>query len=314
MMNVIRVSLLLLATHIPILMANSVPAFLWSSHQFANNRMDESVNYQTISSRDLARSVLSEAGWSNLLCSEKKLEQPVDLALVFVGRELLSSDVSSSKSADPALVNLLKAFHRSSNFSMAFPYVAASEDEPIEKSLLLGFAESCQQDFGVDNVAFSESCFVEGESLKKLADVHAVHDHLLSRQEKRLDGLADLVVFCHGAHSTGQLEKPQAESEVLSELISSVERLGSKYVVLYVSDPFRSIQYPSYREIERFLAESNAGNVSLDSTTCDEVCKIKSSLLEGVLVGIVLLMILIFGLCCMMGIDTPTRFEAPQDS
>ncbi|RVW48819.1 hypothetical protein CK203_104307 [Vitis vinifera] len=30
--------------------------------------------------------------------------------------------------------------------------------------------------------------------------------------------------------------------------------------------------------------------------------------------GIVLLIILISGLCCMMGIDTPTRFEAPQDS
>lgn len=30
--------------------------------------------------------------------------------------------------------------------------------------------------------------------------------------------------------------------------------------------------------------------------------------------GIVLLIILISGICCMMGIDTPTRFEAPQES
>lgn len=30
--------------------------------------------------------------------------------------------------------------------------------------------------------------------------------------------------------------------------------------------------------------------------------------------AVVLLIILISGLCCMMGIDTPTRFEAPQDS
>ncbi|KAF2314583.1 hypothetical protein GH714_027769 [Hevea brasiliensis] len=210
--------------------------------------MDEAVNYQTISSRNLARSILSEGGWSNLLCTEKKLQQSADLALVFVGRELLSSDVSSSKNADPALVNLLK-------------------------------------------------------------------DYLVSKMEKRTDGQADLVVFCHGGlYSSKGLEQPQTESETLSELISSVDTLGAKYEVLYISDPFRSIQYPSHRELERFLAEGTAGNGSLNSTICDEVCKIKSSLLEGVLVGIVLLIILISGLCCMMGIDTPTKFETPQDS
>ena len=70
--------------------------------------------------------------------------------------------------------------------------------------------------------------------------------------------------------------------EILSELISSVEESGAKYTVLYVSDPFRSIQYP-YRELARFLAESGS-NESANSTVCNEVCQIKSSLLEGVLV------------------------------
>ena len=72
--------------------------------------------------------------------------------------------------------------------------------------------------------------------------------------------------------------------EVFSELISSLEQSGTKYTVLYVSDPFRSIQYPSYRDLERFLAEGTYGNGSANSTTCDEVCQIKSSLLEGLLV------------------------------
>lgn len=72
--------------------------------------------------------------------------------------------------------------------------------------------------------------------------------------------------------------------EILSELVSSVEQSGAKYSVLYVSDPSWSIQYPSYRELQRFLAESAAGNGSANSTLCDEVCQIKSSLLEGVLV------------------------------
>lgn len=73
----------------------------------------------------------------------------------------------------------------------------------------------------------------------------------------------------------------------MSEVISSVELSGTKYAALYVSDPFESIHYPAYRELERFLAEGTAGNEGNDSahsTDCDEVCKIKSSLLEGVFV------------------------------
>ncbi|KAF2286330.1 hypothetical protein GH714_014255 [Hevea brasiliensis] len=146
------------------------------------------------------------------------------------------------------------------------------------------FAENCGKDIGMNNVAFSESCFIKGDNFQKLADVHAVHDYLVSKMEKRTNGQADLVVFCHeGSYSAKGFEEPQTESEILFELISSVETLGAKYEVLYLSDPFRSIQYPSYRELERFLAEGTAG--SLNSTICDEVCKIKSSLLEGVLVA-----------------------------
>lgn len=72
--------------------------------------------------------------------------------------------------------------------------------------------------------------------------------------------------------------------EVISGLLNSVEQSGAKYTVLYVSDPVRSIQYPTYRELERFLAEGAVGNGSANLTGCDEVCKFKSSLLEGILV------------------------------
>jgi len=69
--------------------------------------------------------------------------------------------------------------------------------------------------------------------------------------------------------------------EVLSKLVSSMEESGAKYAVLYVSDPSRSIQYPSYRELQRFLEESAE---STNSTVCDKVCLLKSSLLEGIFV------------------------------
>lgn len=71
---------------------------------------------------------------------------------------------------------------------------------------------------------------------------------------------------------------------ILSQLLDSVNQLGAKYTVLYVSDPFKSMQYLSQRGLERFLAEGTAGNGSANSSLCDGLCQIKSSLLEGILV------------------------------
>ncbi|KAL6200820.1 hypothetical protein ACLB2K_030601 [Fragaria x ananassa] len=306
------VAFLVVASGIPSgLSYNTAPAFLWSPHY---HHVKAAVNYQTISPKDLAKSVLSEGGWSNLLCPSNEVHQPLDLALVFVGTELQSSDISASKHADPALVDLLKVFFTQSNFSMAFPYISTSEKDTLESSLLSGMSDICGQNFGLSNVRFSESCSMEGDNVQKLSDLQSVHNYLVSRMEKRSNGEADLVVFCHRvSDSSNELEHPHSESKIFSEIISSVDQSGAKYAVLYVSDPIKSIQYPSHRELERFLAESS-GNASANSTACDEVCQIKSSLLEGLLVAIVLLIILISGICCMMGIDTPTRFEAPQES
>ncbi|KAJ0263963.1 2-C-methyl-D-erythritol 4-phosphate cytidylyltransferase [Hirschfeldia incana] len=290
--------------------ANTVPAFLWSPHlQRANGEVDEAVNYQVMSAKDLVGSVFTQGGWSNFLCSEKKVDQAVDVALVFIGRELVSSDVSSKRNSDPALVNTLNNLFTASNFSLAFPYIAAPEEERMEALLLSGLKEACTHNVGVSNIVFSDSCFVEDGTVQKLSGLQSFKDHLLARRETRKEGETDLVVLCSEGSESGQ---SHSERESISELVSSVEQSGSKYTALYVSDPY---WYTSYKTLQRFLAESATGNSSVGvSTTCDELCKFKSSLLEGILVGIVFLLILISGLCCMAGIDTPTRFETPQDS
>ena len=294
---------------------STVPAFLWSSHYelASENILKESVNYQVISPKDLAKSILSEAGWSNFLCKGKKFHEPLDLALLFVGRELQSSDLSMNKHANSALLDLLKNSFARSNTSVAFPYVSTSEDVLLENSLVSGFAEACG-DMGIGNVAFHGSCSIDDANHEEITTLHSVQDYLTKRMEESHRGKTDLVVFCNeGSQALENVDRTQSEGEVLSNLINSVEESGAKYAILYVSDPSRSIQYPSYRDLQRFLAESTAGNESTNSTICDEVCQLKSSLLEGILVGIVLLIILISGLCCMMGIDTPTRFETPQE-
>uniref|UniRef100_A0A7N0T894 V-type proton ATPase subunit S1/VOA1 transmembrane domain-containing protein n=1 Tax=Kalanchoe fedtschenkoi TaxID=63787 RepID=A0A7N0T894_KALFE len=303
-------NLLILGTASP----ETVPAFMWSPHEdlYSNNKIKEVVNYQTLAQEDLANSVLSEGGWSNLLCTEEELhQQPLDLAVVFVGRELRTSDLSRNNHhvQDSALVDLLKASFTGSSYSMSFPYVATSGVQTMESSLIAGFSKTCGYGHEKNRVAFTESCSVKGIEYRKLSDLQSVHDFVSSSVGKSKVA-ADLLVFCHP-----DSEKPYgSEGEALTELIRSLEQSGVKYAALYISDPFRSIQYPSQRDVDRFLAESSNASSTANSTTCDEVCQIKSSLLEALLVAVVLLIILISGLCCMMGIDSPTRFETPQDT
>ncbi|CAN4123843.1 unnamed protein product [Withania somnifera] len=292
--------------------SSAVPSFLWSSHQYGV-ASSEAVNYRTLSLKDLVKFVMAEGGWSDLLCSGK-VGQHLDLALVFVGKELQSVEIARPKSAHSELVDLLKASVAKSNFSFAFPYIDASEErESVESSLISEFANTCEHGLEASNIAFSESCSIEGESFEKLTDVHSVQNYLLSRITKQFMGQPNLIVLCdQGLQTQGGAEEQTSEGELLSQLLSYVENLGEKYTVLYVSDPFRSIQFPSLRKIERFLAEEGTGNKSVNDW--DGLCRIKSSFLEGIFVAIVLLIVLISGLCCMMGIDTPTRFEAPSDS
>ncbi|KAF5756774.1 hypothetical protein HanXRQr2_Chr17g0818751 [Helianthus annuus] len=312
----VLVAILLVVSELPhgLTFSSTTPAFLWSNVQdgLTSNKVKEAVSYQTLSPKELAKSVMSEGGWSNLLCTNQKPEESVDLAIVFVGRE--SVDISGRKNEDQSLLDLLKASFTKSTFSLAYPYVSASEEnKPLQSSLVSELAETCGLDAGLSKVGILESCAAEGGNFEKLADISSVNEYVVSSMEKKSKGQTPLVVYCNGADSPKGSEQPRSEGEILSELISSVEKTGAKYSVLYVSDPVNVIRYPSYRQVDRFLAEKS-GNSSRDSNACDGVCQIKSSLLEGLFVGLVLLIILISGLCCMAGIDTPTRFEAPQES
>ncbi|KAJ8424299.1 hypothetical protein Cgig2_003281 [Carnegiea gigantea] len=309
------------------------PAFMWSPH--IEMELEEPVNYQTLSSKDLGKSVMAKGGWSNILCDGKIPRQPVDVAIVFVGKKLHSLDISGRSVADTGLVDLLKDSFTKSNFSMAYPYVSTEGKEgTLENSLVQEFEESCENKLGVNNVIVTESCSIEGKGYSRLTDLHSVQEYVASKRDKDTTGEPDLLVFCHGSfNSLDELDQAHSEDrcvdnagDVFHELISSLENSGAKYAVLYVSDPYNPIQYPSH-QIGRFLAEAPGKNVSGNYTLCDEVCQVKRTLLEGILVvsiffhllneattAIVLLIILISGLCCMMGIDTPTRFETPQES
>nr|XP_018684991.1 PREDICTED: uncharacterized protein LOC103992486 isoform X2 [Musa acuminata subsp. malaccensis] len=305
----VLLAVVFLAAEMPQLLGSPVtgPAFLWSPQHFGSSQHDnkEFVDYRTFSPKDLTKSVLSEGGWSNVVCTREKLNDNMDVAVVFVGRKLQTSDISSIKQPDPSLIDILKLSFTTSNFSMAFPYVAIDEQEMLENSLVKGFAENCGQGLGVNRIAYLDSCSLDGGN-KKLEGLHSVHDILASR----ISGKMDLIVLCSG--DSKESDRTPSEGEALSNVVDMLKQSGAKYTILYASRPYRTTQYPAHLAV-RFLAESPQGQASANST-CDGVCQIKSSLLEGIFVAIVLLIILISGLCCMIGIDTPSRFETPQES
>ncbi|KAL3615860.1 hypothetical protein CASFOL_040154 [Castilleja foliolosa] len=294
------VALLVFTAQLPLgLTFSTGPAFLWSPHLDGMCRKKGMVDYRILSPRDLAKSAMTVGGWHDYLCSREEAQHSKNFAFLFIGTELQSLDISRPSQTDPDLIDLLK-------------YAAGEEKVAIESSFISELTDTCQHEFAIGSIALVGSCSVEGENFNKLNDIHSVHDYLNSRVENS-DGRRDLIVLCPG----GTLDSDQqshSESSILSQLLNSVNELGAKYSFLYISDPLRSASYLSHRGLERFLAEGTIGNGSAKPTLCDGVCQIKSSLLEGIFVGIVLLIILISGLCCMMGIDTPTRFETPQDS
>lgn len=321
-MKIIVVTLvtqLLIIGHLPfgLTTLSTAPAFLWSPHQDGHpNRITEGIKYRTLFPRDLAKLVMSEGGWSNFLCLLEAGQKSLDFAVLFVGKELRSRDISRPIKADQSLMNSLRGSFWNSNFSLAFPYVALPEEnEAMENYLISQFIDTCGNNLEMGSIAVLESCTVEGETFEKLKDISAVQDFMFSKMEKKSRGEANLIVVCHGASpSQSVTEVPHSEGEFFSHIMSSIEQLNATYTALYVSDPLGSVQHRPYQGLERFLAEGAVGNRSTNSTICDGVCQIKSSILEAILVGIVLLIILISGLCCMAGIDTPARFEVPQDS
>ncbi|XP_047087572.1 uncharacterized protein LOC124699292 isoform X2 [Lolium rigidum] len=290
------VAVMLLATwHLAAAAPLTAPAFLWAPENYGLDEAKEAVHYQTISPASLAKSVLDEGGWSKLVCSREGSHKNVDIAVVFLGSKLQSSDMSKDKQVDPSLADTLKVSFARSEFSMAFPYVAMADDDKLESSLLSGFVENCDSDFQGNHITYTDTCT----------------DLVMSRMGRNPGGKTDLIVFCNGGFK--DLDNAKSEGELLSELVAVLKKSGAKYTVLYASQPYGLVEKTSNLPITRYLAEKTNTSTEPGLGGCDGECAVKSSLLEGVFVGLVMLIILISGFCCMMGIDTPSRFEAPRD-
>lgn len=63
---------------------------------------------------------------------------------------------------------------------MAFPYVALTDDDKLESSLLSGFAENCDNDFSGNYITYTDTCTVNVEDLKKHQSMDSIRVCYLS--------------------------------------------------------------------------------------------------------------------------------------
>eukprot|EP00249_Psilotum_nudum_P012004 c23522_g1_i1 orf=401-1378(+) len=296
------------------------PAFVWSDSSSFNPLTHSIVDYRIFSPQSLMEALLQKFGWSQILSSkvDTSKEQRVELLLAFIGSQLHSVDLSHNAGVDSELIRQLKDSFATSNFSVAIPYVSLKDEELVLANILLStLRNSIEFQLSHGKVLVAGSCLEQqsldisqcDEGRKFVVVDEDIEVYLNARKETRTEAETDILLVCT-PHPLGlKGERPiQPEGLSLSKILSALRNSGTSHSVLYASDP----TVPKRHNM--FKGRQLASNTSSTDTSCDEVCKTKATLIEVLLVGIVLLIILISGLCCMMGIDTPTRFEVPQES
>ncbi|KAI4963496.1 hypothetical protein ZWY2020_014008 [Hordeum vulgare] len=205
--------MLVAAAQVAVAAPVTAPAFLWAPKNYglSPNEAKEVVHYQTISPKSLADSVLEEGGWSNLVCSKDGPQKNVDVAVIFLGSKLQSSDISKDKQVDPALADILKLSFSSSEVFHGIPLCCHTRSA------------------------------ASSESMKKHLNMDSIQDLLKSRMGNNPSGPTELIVFCTG----GFKDNAKSEGQLLLDLVSVLDKSGAKYTVLYASQPYGLLENPS---------------------------------------------------------------------
>ncbi|KAI5061951.1 hypothetical protein GOP47_0022490, partial [Adiantum capillus-veneris] len=310
------VSLFLLICHLLSTSSASptAPAFIWSNHRFAGLHTQEAVDYHVLTPKALVNTLMQKLEWSSLLCNSDSGEsEKLDTVVAFVGNEFYSEDVAHDARVDSSpVLRILKEHFMSSRYSLAFPYVSVTTGGGgILNILVSSIKDSCNLKSRPGKTLIVGSC-VKGtfdpnspiltEGIELVDTVEDVEDFISRRKTSRKSSETDVILTCpvskHG------LEEGESEVELLVSVLSALRQSGTRNAVFYASDPMSGHEYNG-----RMLAS----NTTSTNTTCDDICETIAGVYEGIIVAVTLLIILISGLCCMMGIDTPSRFESSQE-
>lgn len=117
-----------------------------------------------------------------------------------------------------------------------------------------------------------------------------------------------LVVCSRAPFSLAGAGGLQADVEAFLKTYGEVRGLAPKHVAVFATDPTEARRAAAARR--RLVLQKRQP----DAPLCDAACRTKATLWETLFVAITLLIVLVSGLCCLIAVDTPDRFEVPKDA
>eukprot|EP00245_Coleochaete_scutata_P005980 TRINITY_DN20045_c0_g1_i1.p1 TRINITY_DN20045_c0_g1~~TRINITY_DN20045_c0_g1_i1.p1 ORF type:complete len:329 (-),score=48.59 TRINITY_DN20045_c0_g1_i1:693-1679(-) len=300
----------------------SVPAFLWSDHAYLGGvqNTDDVVPTSKQFASGLFQSLLHSndektSSWPFIEGLDRTADGSPDLILAFVSKQAGNIyDIASSSTEDDPLF-LFKQQLDSSNTSLSLPRVNIGDEKMgVAMTLVNAFngAVVSTGEHAKGSVAMAGACGVCDEcteGVQLLVTPSEVEEYLMDRVAARTPGQTDLLVICSD-EAAGDLPSQRTLEEEVSAMTAYgelVRKTTAHYMAVYISDPLEVTMLSSQTQ-RRILMKT------YNSTHCDADCQYKASILEGLGVVLVLLITLISGLCCMYGIESPTRFEVPKDN
>eukprot|EP00899_Mesostigma_viride_P020039 jgi/Mesvir1/28036/Mv24229-RA.1 len=249
-------------------------------------------------------------------------QEPPRLIALFVGNQLTSHELAQAGRLPgegsqqwSSAISPLKELMESANSSLTVSYVHGGG---MAAQLLAALTkEAASTPAGVrplgDVVAYGCKSGAEGvRFLGGLADAQA---YLAQRAATRPAGATDVLMVCSqapAAEHADELLLPgmpsslgmavKKEVEELRALHDTVAAAARPYVLVYASEDDGAGAARKRLVLER-------GN----KVPCDALCLTKAHTLEGFAVGLVLVVTLLLGLCCMYQLDGPSRFETARD-
>mmetsp|Transcript_28303 Transcript_28303/g.90153 ORF Transcript_28303/g.90153 Transcript_28303/m.90153 type:complete len:240 (+) Transcript_28303:161-880(+) len=235
------------------------------------------------------------------------MDSKPDVFVAFMGSQLRTGDIFrlASRGSVKPLQDALVA----SNSSVAFPYIAREEGtESLASSLLGAFMENG----GAGRVAVSAGCTREAVAAADAmpgAEVWAGHEMDGHSLKEFLDSQSGLP----GGHTTILLlcSAEETLAEEMRELLAvatALQQSSAHGILLFASEQGPGAPAPN----RRGLADWRSYGVEYDCGP-GTVCRSQVYVLEGLIVGVVFLIALLSGLCCMGVLEGPSKFEHAEE-
>ncbi|KAJ7539935.1 hypothetical protein O6H91_11G115700 [Diphasiastrum complanatum] len=278
------------------------PAFIWSNNRFLGIE-EHSVDYEIFTPKSLAKNLLERLHPSG----KQETKRETNLFLAFIGDELRSVDIARDTLQKINTQHVLQNTMATSNFSVVLPHIVFSAEEDSFVDSLVDTIEQTENHGNILGELHTFGCTGANKALKEFGSIQDIEEFLSSRKVTN-GGEINVLVICSPSWKLPL--KEESEGKLLGKITQALSASVNDYVALYVSDLSKRSEYDLNLHVRQLSSSAGATN----ETFCDEICQTKATLLEALLVGVVLIFILVMGICCMAGVQSPSRFESQKES